>query len=171
MEMSYKNYCIVALGDISGIIDIIKKISESSPRKLEQRGVLICTFSSVMTTSEIKETINEPGKTFFIFEVDSKTSAYKIGRDDIHEQLFNDIEKTGKEFLNTLTNKLMSGINNDTSTGDTTTIKVNIKKNEVLVTDLSKKEIGDEIDMLLDKGLGNLNNDEKEWLKILTENM
>lgn len=170
MEMIFKNYCIVALGDIDGIIDIIKRVSENQPRKLEQKGVLICTFSSVMTVSEIKETINVDGKTFFIFEVGTDTAAYKIGRDDIHDQLFKQIEDTTSVFLKTLTSNLMMSINDDNKvSGDTRNIPITVDYGDVAISELTESEINEEIDNLLDKGLDNLtDNDKKRW-ELLTK--
>ena len=170
--MAFKNYCIVALGDISGIVDIIKRVSENAPRKLEQTGVLICTFSSVMTVSELKDAISTENKTFFIFEVGNDTAAYKIGRDDIHEQLFGHIEEGGDDMLNMLTSNLMHGIreSNGQMSGNTSSVTIT-EEEEIDVSDLTKPQIQKEIDKLLDKGLKNLDEKEKERLELLTKNM
>lgn len=88
MIMKFNNYCIIGLGDISGIKDLVKKISETNPRCLEQQGVLIATFSSAFTISELKDVFEKDKRTFFVFEVGEGKSVYKIGKEDINEQLF-----------------------------------------------------------------------------------
>jgi hypothetical protein len=173
MDMEFKNYCIVALGDIDGIVDIIKRVSENAPRKLEQTGVLICTFSSIMTVTEIKETINTKKRTFFIFEVGSDTAAYRVGREDIHDQLFGHIDKGGDDLLSALTSNLMHGIRESSEhsmSGNTRSATIT-EDEEISVSELSKPEIQNEIDKLLDKGFKNLGEKERERLELLTKNM
>jgi len=117
--MRFKNYCIVALGKIDGIREIISKISETQPRYLEQKAVFIGTFSCVMSATELREILDRENKTFFVFEVGDESSAYKIGRDDIHEQLFGYIENGGEEVLNMMSDNLMNEINGVKMSGGT----------------------------------------------------
>lgn len=117
--MRFKNYCIVALGGVDGIKDIISKISETNLRCLQQTGVFIGTFTCAMSAAELREIFDREKRTFFIFEVGDDTSAYKIGKDDIHEQLFGYIENGGEEVLNIMTDKLMSEINGVKTSGST----------------------------------------------------
>lgn len=170
MNILFKNYCIVALGEISGIIDIIKRVSENPPRKLQQTGVLICTFSSVMTVSELKEALNTKKRTFFIFEVGNDSAAYNIGRKDIHDQLFSHIENGGKDFLQTLSSNLMNNINYNADFSGDTSSKI-IKDKEKDISNLTKSEMRKEIDKLLDKGYENLNSVEIVRLELLSKNM
>lgn len=170
--MRFRNYCIVGLGIVDGIIDEVKRISETDPRVLPQKGVVIATFSSVMEPSELRDFFNKPNRTFFIFEVDEDISAYHIGREDIHERLFGYIEDNGEEVLNMMTEKLMGDIRSSGGTvgtsGSTRTNKSETKA-EIVVSDLSEKEAEKIVNDLLDKGLENLATDEKELLNKIAE--
>ena len=172
--MKFRNYCIVALGDVDGILPLLSKISETEIRKLAQTGVLICTFSSVVEAAEIKELINRDKRTFFIFEVGADNSAYQIGREEIHNQLFSFMEDGGDELLSLMTNKLINDIKstNDSQSGITIS-KSSIEEDEDLldVSKLNKNQKQKEIDNLLDKGLDNLSEKEKEFLDLLTKNL
>lgn len=90
--MNFNDYCIVGLGDVSGIKDLVKKISQTNPRCLEQQGVLIATFSSAFTISELKDIFEKDKRTFFVFEIGLDKSVYKIGKENIHQQLFGHLE-------------------------------------------------------------------------------
>lgn len=173
--MRFKNYCIVALGEINGIMNIISRVSETKVRKLEQKGVLICTFSSVLEPNELKELIGSEDKTFFIFEIGTDSTSYQIGRKDIHNQLFGYIESGGEEVIKFMTNKLISDINEtiDKMT-DVTNNGTQFEKeddNIIDVTKLTKIQKQKKIDILLDKGLNNLNTKEKKLLDLLTKNI
>jgi hypothetical protein len=113
--MEFKNYCIVALGGVDGIKEIISKISETNLRCLQQKGVFIGTFTCAMSASELKDVFDREKRTFFIFEVGDEKSAYKIGKEDIHEQLFGYLENGGEEVLNFMSDKIMDEINGKTS--------------------------------------------------------
>lgn len=92
MIMEFKNYCVVAIGKVDGIREVIINLSETEPRLLEQKGVFIATFTCAMTAKELGDILDREDKTFFIFEVGDKSNSYKIGRDDIHNQLFGYME-------------------------------------------------------------------------------
>ncbi len=127
--MNLSNYCIIALGDVSGFKDIVRKISEISPRCLEQQGVFIGTFSSMFTIAELRDIFDGEKKTFFVFEVgNQEKSAYKIGKPDIHEQLFG--------YLNDIYNVADSG----TTTQIKTEISDEIPLEEQLKIALEKED-------------------------------
>jgi hypothetical protein len=105
--MEYKNYCLVGLGTIDGMKDDIIKVSEFSPRLIEQKKVIIATFSSVMEPSELRDFFDNPERIFFIFEVNDESAAYFIGRPEIQKQLFGHIENGGEKVLDIMNQKLM----------------------------------------------------------------
>ncbi len=109
--MTFKNYCIVALGTVDGIKEIINKISETNLRCIHQKAVFIGTFTCPMSANELKDIFDRENRTFFIFEVGDDSSAYKVGKDDIHERLFGYIENGGEEVLNIMGDKIMREIN------------------------------------------------------------
>jgi len=129
--MKFKNYCIVALGGVDGIKDIVSKITETKLRCLQQTGVFIGTFTCTMTATELKEVFDRESRTFFIFEVGNNTSAFKMGKEDIHNQLFGFIENDNSEVLNIMSDKLMNEINSIKMSGNT---------NEQLGQELSLQE-------------------------------
>lgn len=116
--MKFKNYCVVSIGKVDGVKDIIVKLSESTPRYLEQKGVFIGTFSCIMSAKELGDILNREQRTFFIFEVGDESNCYRIGREDIHNQLFGHIEDGGDEILNILSNNLMNDIRMTGSTNN-----------------------------------------------------
>lgn len=119
--MRFRNYCIVALGNVDGIKDIINKMSETTPRNMQQKGVFIGTFSCTFTPVELRDIFDSNNRTFFIFEVGAESNAYKVGRDDIHEQLFGYIENGGEEVLNFMTSNLMGELEGGMKTSGATT--------------------------------------------------
>jgi len=42
--MKFINYCIVVMGNMDSVKDDILKVSESQPRYIDAKGVLIATF-------------------------------------------------------------------------------------------------------------------------------
>lgn len=108
--MRFRNYCIVALGVVDGIKDIVNKLTETKLKFIEQKGVFIGTFSCTFSTTELRDIFDRESRTFFIFEVGDDNSAYKIGKENLHEDLFGHIENGGEEVLNFMTDNLMNGI-------------------------------------------------------------
>lgn len=167
--MKFRNYCIVALGVVTGIRDIIKEVSEVEIKFIEQTGVFISTFSSVMEPAELRELLNEDERTFFIFEVGAENSTYFVGRDDVHDKLFGHMENGGEEVLNMMTNRLMNEIHNMQRVTSGSTDCTN--EEEMDVSNFTKVEKEEKINELLDKGVKNLTEEEKSLLDLLTKNI
>jgi len=119
--MRFKNYCVVVIGKVDGVRDLISKITETELRCLEQKGVFIGTFSCIMSAKELKDILDRESKTFFVFEVGDESNAYQIGRADIHEQLFAHIENGG-DVLSIMSDNLMNEVNVDRMSGSTADI-------------------------------------------------
>jgi len=109
--MEIKNYCMVALGTVKGVKDIISKISETPVRCIEHTNVFIATFSCVMSANELGDVFDIEKRTYFIFEIGNDSNTYKIGKKDIHQQLFGHIENGGNDLLNVMTNNLINELN------------------------------------------------------------
>jgi len=100
--MIFNDYCIIALGDTTGIKDIITEISESDVKYISQKGLIILTFTSVMFANEIKELLNENNRNFFILDLNESNNAFQIGKDSIHKDLFGGILNSNAIFKSSL---------------------------------------------------------------------
>jgi hypothetical protein len=167
--MEFKNYCVVVLGhQIDDILEIVLKISETPPKRIQQKGILICTFSCTMTAAELNDLFEKEGRTYFIFEIGSDSTSYKIGRDDIQEQLFGEIERGG-DVLSNMSNKIMDDIfNSKKLSGNAIRQIVEV---DIDIENWSKFDKEEKINDLLDKGFDKLDNKEKELLDLLTKSI
>ena len=94
--MEFKNYCIIGLGDVSGIRDIISKISDITPRCIEQTGVFIGTFSCVMTANELKDVFDNVNDAIVVTDADFKIQEYNKAFSKLCEE---DIDYYGETII------------------------------------------------------------------------
>lgn len=193
--MNFKYFCVVVMGETDGVIVEIDKISESRPRILKSEGILITTFKSAARAKEIEDYLTSLKRNFFIFEVGAYNTGYNIINKTITKDLFSHIEseiKSGKiipitpyqdevifpdiEFksemlpykdrVEYIANKL------DDEGYDYLTIE-----DKRFYIDACKDDPGfieDQgntiIEQIIDKGYENLSDEDKELLKILSNN-
>lgn len=161
--MEFEYYCIVALGQINGISDIIRKISDMKVTQIEQKGVLIATFSSNFTIGELKELIGGDRRTFFIFPANPEITAFNIGLDDKHDEMFGHI-------LNIYANKELNELSLKLESIHVESQEIDLRP-ELVVERMGREERSNKIDELLEKGVENLNEDEQKILEILSKNL
>jgi len=184
--MKFTNYCVIVLGKIEGVKDEIKGIAESKVNFLETKGLVIATFSSIVTASELNDYFMLNNRNFILFEMNPGTYGAFIQDPKINNQLFEEIKKNNPDVLADMGNRLLNEII-DTSknkktvahTGQSTTdaiiikdeSKINIKEVSIeeYVKSLSKNEKIDLINTLMDKGLENLTEKDKEYLDYLSK--
>ena len=161
--MVFRNFCIVALGNTTGIKEIIDKINESKLKSINQKNVFIATFATNLTIDTLKSIIGKD-KTFFIFEVDESKNAFNLGKEEIHNDLFGDI------LNNTLDLQLRFDTWTESSISESIDVepKIKILDNDELIKRMSNDEIETKIEELINKGYGTLTDNEKDLLKKLS---
>jgi len=98
--MSFRNYCIVIMGDTLGSQDEILKISETKPNILDAKGILIATFSSAVNPSELKEWFTTNNRSFLLFDLNEEGSGFNIMKPEIQEGLFGFLKTTNISEMN-----------------------------------------------------------------------
>jgi len=188
--MKIKYYCIIALGGVDMVSELVKRVSDSNPRILQQKGVVIATTSTVFTISELMEIFKLDDCAIFIYEVNDETSGQHISRKHLQSDLFDYIEKeklekskSENEFSNAidlteLIDKVKSmNINHNMTRPFNKDKAVDVdnklsnRKKIIDVNTLSYDEIRDKIDNLLDKGVSKLNTNERTLLENLTKSL
>lgn len=163
--MRFRNYCLVVIGDVKGIKNEIRKVAEGSPRYMDAKGMIITTFRSTATPSELKDYFKLNRRSFMIFDLNDEVSGAFINNVEIHKHLFNYIEKGGEEKLDKMSRKLLRDIE-QTNSGTSVDSKIEVVK-EIDVDELSEEEIQKAIRELLDKGDDMTDNDKKTLEELL----
>lgn len=191
--MVNKNYCVVFFIPIDGTTEEIIDISTSSPRIMKGKGISMLTFSSYIDVESITDYLTEKGRNFLIFDLDKTVSGFNLVDKEKERDFFgflseindfSDIERYSNDliddlcktnFPNTIENSTGSTTPNWVkSEGKTVTDvvnkenSVNIYKN-INIDKLSKSEINDIINSIIDKGLDNLNDIDKDMLVKLSK--
>ena len=179
--MKFKNYCIIALGNIEGVKDEIGQISETAVRYSDAKGIVIATFSTVATAIELREYFTLNKRSFLLFEMGEDNYGVNITNTAIHDHLFGEIEQRGVQFLETLSEKLINEIQstiknpiNGITGGSENSVVItdNVDVKEVVEIDfksISKEKREEMVNELLDKGLENLDAKELKILKKLSK--
>ena len=178
--MKFINYCIIVLNDPGNIRMEINNIADSGGKIkwIESTGIVISTFTSLATPSELSDYFTQYNHNFFLFDLDKDSSGYNLTRKTIEHKLFSHL--TDSTELEDRKNRLMEEINETSnikpiiSTDSGSTIndipELNIKVNSrhiksesvILINDsMNKKDITFMVDELLDKGIKNLTDADK----------
>ena len=174
--MKFRNYCLIVMGDTTGVLIEIEKISETKPNILDAKGIVIATFSSALTPIELSDWFRLNKRSFLVFDLTPESSGFHIAKRDIHEGLFG--------FLKTLniedkTAELLREIN---MTSETKTNEVNLRLKEVKVKPerrwvlsaeaikkMTKTEKDEWWNKIMDSGFENLTEHDKKLLQILSK--
>ncbi len=146
--MEIKKYFLLGLGDLNSLTKIkddLERISNDGVKYIISKGIIMFRFESVFTPNEVKSFIcDEEDKTFFMYEIDDNSSAQNIAMDGYNEHLFSEV----KEKVSLSNNSSLSGSTIDNNISEIDRIKI--------------------IDDLIDKGLDNLTDEDKNLLKKLS---
>jgi hypothetical protein len=182
--MVFSNYCLIVLGDIEGAKAEITKISESEVNLLEAKGLIIATFQSVVSVSELNDYFKLNERNFILFQMNHDTYAAHVKDKNINRQLFEEIVKddeTRKGMGSKLVSDIIKSLRDNSvsmtthsgfsSTNDTltSTIEDDIKVFEEYVETLDEEEVKDLINNIIDKGWENLTDYDKKCLDFLTK--
>lgn len=161
--MMLKNYCVIIMGDTLGAKNEIQSISESQINFLDAKGIIIATFSTNIKLDVMHDHFQRNKRSFFIFELNEKTSSVHIMKKEIHEGLFGFISKEITEDVhNFLIETIMSS--------DTNTTQAKYKITKTTIENLSPQQKEDLLNQLIDNGLEKLTEEEKELLPLLINN-
>ena len=169
MEVVFKNYCMIILGNIDGCENEVKHISESVPSIVKMKNVAICTFITVARVVELKSYFNSFNRNFFLFELNPTTSCYNINNMDTYARLFAEFENQDD-----LQMEELSGILNDEINYKCGETKINkdFDEPETLIDyfrELSKPDKEDFINETLDKGVKNMTDDDKKIMEVFSK--
>jgi hypothetical protein len=161
--MTFRNYCIVAIGNTNGVEGEITKVSETKPNFFDAKGLFIATFSSFIEPNELTEWFTECGRNFMVFDLDEKNSGFNITNKTIHNGLFGflnniNVEEVTNAFIETIPDYEYDRIKNETNKLDAEKIeKMGVSEREEL------------LNKLIDSGLENLSENDKKLLALLVK--
>lgn len=177
--MEFKNYCVIIMGDTKNVIAEIEKISDNKPNILDAKGIIIATLSSALTVGEINEWFKLQNRSFFVFDLNPKSSGYHIAKEEIHEGLFGFLKETDS-ILTKRMNDLLDAIE------DAKIIKENSKKiklevkevkgsirprrlTEEEIENMTLKEKQEAMNKIIDSGVEKLTDYDKKILTLLAK--
>ena len=177
--MKFRNYCIVVMGETTGVVPEIVKISEIEPNVLDAKGIVIATFSSVAEPRELNDYFIENSRSFLLFDLSKDVSGYNIVKKEIHDGLFSFLKSMDENKLKEKTDNLIKEISS--TTVNEKIIKVKNKKNiapvktsvklNISIDDIDKlsiKEKNELINKFIDNGIENLTESDKKILNKLS---
>jgi hypothetical protein len=183
--VEFINYCVVIMGETEGAKDEIGVVSENEVKLLDQKGIVIATFKSVLDATELSEFFKDNGRNFLLFNMSSVVSGFNIMNEEVHKDLFGDVDKENEKLID-LTDKLFGQIKKDISNnpfikplknsgGTYSNIHDYLNGSETnKIVNIDYETLTDEdresmINEILDKGFKNLTKKDKETLKKLNK--
>lgn len=173
--MKLRNYCIVVMGDKTGAMEEIRRLSEIEPSTLDSGGILLATFSCFAEPRELTEYFKMCKKNFFIFDLNEDCSGFNILKKKVEDGLFGFLKEMNKGELQTRTDDLLGVVkeaeyDEEISGITSVTTMSRIVKKELTEKDLNSltaTEKDNLMNALIDKGIKNLSDEDKELLQKL----
>jgi len=176
--MKFKNYCIIVLGKTEGCLTEINKIAEGKVKILPAKGITIGTFNSVFKVMELDDYFKSLGRNFFVFELNPKTSGYNINNEEVRHELFGkskdinlELERMSDNLIDDIKSTI-SGFNPRPITGSSKSFIIGDDDSDIssdFYETLNPKEKQTLMDNIIDKGVDNLTDADKEILVILSK--
>lgn len=163
--MKFRNYCIVVIGNTTGVEAEISKISETKPNFFDAKGLFIATFSSFIEPNELTEWFTECGRNFMVFDLDEKNSGFNITNKTIHNGLFGFINNINVEEVTNAFIETIPDYEYDKSKNDNNTNRLDAEKIEKMGVSEREKLLN----KLIDFGLENLSENDKKLLPLLAK--
>lgn len=165
--MRFINYCVIVMKDTHGVIDEIKRISETVPNILDAKGILIATFTSAIEPKELNDWFTSNGFNFLFFELNPDSSGFNLMNKKLHEGLFgflnNDSEYNVKDKEAKFMDLLASTVDK-TKGGNCASLLT--EKDINAMSETQKREL---CDKMLDSGIENLSENDKKLLQLLVK--
>jgi hypothetical protein len=161
--MRFRNYCIVVIGQTSGVEAEITKISEGKPNFFDAKGLFIATFSSFLEPYELTEWFTECNRNFMVFDLDHENSGFNITNRAIHDGLFGFIQNINVDEVRDNFFKSLEPQNSEVISSLTN--KLNVDK----IKNMGETERQNLLNDLIEFGLENLSEEDKKLLPLLAK--
>ena len=159
--MRFINYCVIVMKDTHGVIDEIKRISETVPNVLDAKGILIATFTSAIEPKELNDWFISNGFNFIFFELNPDTSGFNLMNKKLHDGLFGFLElENSEDVQKSREDKFMDLL------ASTIPKKQLTEKDINAMSETQKREL---CDKMLDSGIENLTEEDKNLLRLLVK--
>ncbi len=186
--MIFKHYCAVFFNPTDGLNSEVSKISESKPRVIPGRNISIFTFTSVVETPILTDYFKSFNRNFLLFDLNQEVSGFNFIDKKKEEDLFGFLNnETNNKNFESLSNMLLDDfIKHSLDISDVTpnfgsslsgnqnydiyqNISVeNEDKGIDIDENMTSKQINEEIDRIIDKGVKNLTDNDKKMLEKLS---
>lgn len=186
--MIFKHYCAVFFNPTDGLNSEVSKISESKPRVIPGRNISIFTFTSVVETPVLTDYFKSFDRNFLLFDLNQEVSGFNFIDKKKEEDLFGFLNnETNNKNFESLSNMLLDDfIKHSLDISDTTpnfgssfsgnqkydtyqNISVENEDKDIDIDEnMSSKQINEEIDRIIDKGVKNLTDNDKKMLEKLS---
>jgi hypothetical protein len=190
MTINFKHYCAVFFNPTDGLNEEVSKICEEAPRTMKGKGISIYTFTSIVEAPVLTEYFKSYDRNFLLFDLKEENSGFnfidKVKENDLFGFLkSNESNKDFEKLSNTLMDDILKDIHGTKeSTPDvdissiisnTTTKGFEIYQHPELEEyslsiddDMSKKDINEMVNKIIDKGVENLTDLDKKMLDKLS---
>jgi hypothetical protein len=148
----------------------VEKVSDSKINILDARGIVIGTFTSALSTKELSDFFILNDRNFLLFDLSEENSGFNIIKKDIHEGLFGFLKDMNEDILEDKAAEFLKEV-------ETHDIKRVVKprrdysKAKKLTQDdvnkMSNKEKDELQNSIIDNGLENMSEYDKELLSYL----
>ena len=191
MIINFKHYCAVFFNPTDDLNEEVGKICEEAPRTMKGKGISIYTFTSIVEVPVLTEYFKSYGRNFLLFDLNDENSGFnfidKVKEDDLFGFLKSN--EAGKDFEK-LSNMLMDDIIKDSYDTKESIPGVDVSKLLSDITpkkfgdlphpelydiyqtdiheDMSKKDINEMVNKIIDKGVENLTDIDKKMLDKLS---
>jgi hypothetical protein len=174
--MKFRNYCIVIMGaNTHGSIKLeIEKVSDSKINLLDARGILLATFTSALTPKELSDFFKLNQRNFLLFDLNEENSGFNINKKEVNDGLFGFLKEMAESDLDERAVEFLKDVEMSSSTKDIKShirpLRQSLKTDRLTKDDISKmthKEKNDLQDKIIDNGVENMSEYEKEILSFL----
>ena len=88
MNLNLRAYCLVGLGNVNNLTEILEKLATSEVSFVSGTGLIIATFMSEMNVLELESELNKEEKSYIVFEMTPGFFSANIRDDKFQDTLF-----------------------------------------------------------------------------------
>ena len=88
MNLNLRAYCLVGLGNVKNLTEILKELATSEVSFVSGTGLIIATFMSELNVSDIEKRLNKDEKSYIVFEMTPGFFSANIRDDKFQNTLF-----------------------------------------------------------------------------------